>query len=411
MIQTMEIYLVGGAVRDQLLGRPVTDHDWVVVGATPKQLLDQGYKQVGADFPVFLHPETHEEYALARTERKSGHGYSGFEVQFDPSVTLEDDLARRDLTINAMAKAENGDLIDPYQGQQDLKKRLLRHVTDSFREDPLRVLRVARFAARYAHLGFTVAPETCQLMSEIAASGELEHLTAERVWTEMSRALTETTPSEFFQILRQVGALSRVFPALDVLFGVPQPMRWHPEIDTGVHTLKALDIARAETDDVGTLTATLCHDLGKGMTPKENWPSHRGHEQLGADHIRQIAEQYRWPKRVADLSEKVARFHTHCHKINSLRPSTVVKLLGDLNAFRQPETVDRFALACEADARGRSGFENTTYPQADLLKACARACAEITAQPFVAEGLQGKAIGEAMHKARINAVKSVLSAS
>ncbi|EAR10940.1 multifunctional CCA addition/repair protein [Reinekea blandensis] len=407
----MNIYLVGGAVRDQYLNLPVKDRDWVVVGARPQQLLDLGYKQVGADFPVFLHPQTHEEYALARTERKSGHGYSGFNVHFDPDVTLEDDLARRDLTINAMAQAENGELFDPYQGLQDLEQKKLRHVTEAFREDPLRVLRVARFAARYDHLGFTVADETLQLMHSMVTSGELAYLTPERVWTELSKALTEATPSTFFNILRQCGALKVVFPELDRLFGVPQPMRWHPEIDTGIHVLKALDTARKQTNQVATLFASLCHDLGKGLTPSAHWPSHRGHESLGADLIPGLAKKYRWPKQVADLTEKVARYHTHCHRIDELKPSTIVKLLGDLNAFRQPETVENFVLACQADARGRSGFEQTDYPQGDVLKACLEACIDVTAQPFIDDGLTGKAIGEAMNSARVQAVANIVRPS
>lgn len=405
----MEIYLVGGAVRDQLLNLPVKDRDWVVVGARPQELLDLGYKQVGADFPVFLHPRTNEEYALARTERKSGHGYGGFDVQFDPSVSLEDDLARRDLTINAMAMTSDNTVIDPYHGQQDLHNKVLRHVTAAFREDPLRVLRVARFAARYAHLGFTIAPQTLALMQSITDSGELEHLSAERVWSELSRALGENTPSEFFNVLRQVGALAIIFPALDALFGVPQPMRWHPEIDTGIHVLKSLDVARDSTDDVAILFATVCHDLGKGMTPSQYWPSHRGHEQLGADLILELGKRYRWPNRVTDLAQKVARYHTLCHRIEELRPGTIVELLSNLNGFRQPETVRQFTLACAADARGRSGLEHQDYPQAGILHKCLTACQAITAKPFVEQGLTGKAIGNAIEQARIQAVKTTLN--
>lgn len=404
----MEVFLVGGAVRDQQLKLPVNDRDWVVVGARPEQLLDLGYQQVGADFPVFLHPDSHEEYALARTERKSGHGYGGFEVHFDPDVSLEEDLARRDLTINAMAQSPSGELIDPYGGLNDLAKGLLRHVTEAFREDPLRVLRVARFAARYDHLGFRVATETLTLMRAMVDSGELTYLTPERVWSEMSRALTEPSPSVFFKVLRQCGALKPVFPELDRLFGVPQPMRWHPEIDTGIHVLKALDIARQATDDPATLLATLCHDLGKGLTPADKWPSHRGHEGMGANLIRKLAKQYRWPKRAAELTEKVARFHTHCHRINELKPTTIVKLLSDLNAFRRPENAKAFVLACEADARGRSGFEATDYPQGDLLLSCLNACSAMRAEPFIEQGLTGKAIGDAMTDARARAVRNIV---
>lgn len=403
----MQTYLVGGAVRDSLLNIPVKDRDWVVVGATPDLLLNKGFQQVGADFPVFLHPETKEEYALARTERKSGHGYTGFEVSFDSSVTLEDDLLRRDLTINAMALDDNNHLVDPFNGQQDLEDRVLRHVSDAFREDPLRVLRVARFSARFAHLGFTVAPETLSLMRDIAASGELKHLTAERVWVEMSRALLEETPSEFFKVLRQAKALKEVFPELDALFGVPQPMRWHPEIDTGIHTLKALDIARKKSDNVSVLLATLCHDLGKALTPSDRWPSHRGHEGFGADLIKQINKNYKWPTKPATLAEVVARYHTHCHTVYKLKPSTILDLLIKINGFRQPERVEQFVLACESDARGRSGLESIEYPQGQFLLKCLEACEAITSETYVAAGLTGKAIGDAIYRDRINSIKGL----
>jgi tRNA nucleotidyltransferase (CCA-adding enzyme) len=403
----MKSYLVGGAVRDQLLNIPVKDKDWVIVGATPKQLIELNYQQVGADFPVFLHPETKEEYALARTERKSGIGYKGFEVSFDASVTLEEDLIRRDLTINAIAQDDRGNLIDPYGGQKDLNDRVLRHVSPAFREDPLRVLRIARFSARFAHLGFTIADETQELLIEMSNSGELRSLVAERVWSELSRALIEKTPSQFFYTLRQSQALSSVFPELDKLFGVPQPMRWHPEIDTGVHTLLALDSARNHTDDIDILFATLCHDLGKGLTPKSIWPSHHGHEGSGADLIKKISKTYKWPIKPATLAENVARYHTHCHKISELKPSTILKLLNNLNGFRNPNGIESFTIACKADAQGRTGLESINYPQKEQLIAYLNECSEVTAQQFVEKGLTGKAIGEAIANERINRIKNI----
>ena len=400
----MQTYLVGGAVRDARLNIATKDRDWVVVGSTPQQMLELGYQQVGADFPVFLHPQSKEEYALARTERKSGHGYAGFEVAFDASVSLEEDLLRRDLTINAMALSDDGTLIDPYGGEQDLNAGILRHVSDAFREDPLRVLRIARFAARFAHLGFTIAAETEALLGEMSQSGELEHLVAERVWAEMSRALSEPTPAEFFRVLKRVGALKVIFPELDALFGVPQTMRWHPEVDTGIHTLMALQYARSKTQDITVLMAVLCHDLGKALTPKETLPSHHGHEAVGADLSKTLAKRYKWPNAVARLVEDVARFHTHCHRIAELKPSSTLKLLKNLQGFRQEEKVHQFALACEADFCGRSGFEHHHYPQANILLRALDACSQIQSHQFVAQGLTGKAIGEAIDQARIKAL-------
>ncbi|WP_320824063.1 multifunctional CCA addition/repair protein [Reinekea sp.] len=403
----MQIYLVGGAVRDKLLGVATQDRDWVVVGSHPDQLKAMGYQQVGADFPVFLHPVSKEEYALARTERKTGSGYQGFTVDFDSSVTLAEDLARRDLTINAMAEDEQGQLIDPFNGQADLNKRILRHVSPAFREDPLRVLRIARFAARFHHLGFSIAEDTQHLLTAMAESGELTDLVTERVWTEMARALTETTPSEFFKVLKRVNALKTIFPELDRLFGVPQTMRWHPEVDTGIHSLKALDWARSNSDDLEVLLATLCHDLGKGLTAQDVLPSHRGHEQLGANLLPGIAKRMKWPTNPAQLAESVARYHTLCHTLPELRPATILGLLKNLNAFRQPARVEQFALACAADFYGRSGFEQFNYPQRDLLITCASACAAVQAKPFVAQGLIGKAIGEAMDLARIEVLSQL----
>lgn len=403
----MDIYLVGGAVRDALLGIEVKDRDWVVVGAAPDDLINQGYQQVGADFPVFLHPKTHEEYALARTERKSGQGYHGFEVCFDDSVSLVDDLKRRDLTINAIAQHEHGELIDPYHGQADLNAKVLRHVSSAFREDPLRVLRTARFAARFYNHGFRVADETMTLMRDMAQSGELAHLVHERVWQETERALSEPKPSEYFNVLKRAGALCCIFPELDALFGVPQTQRWHPEVDTGIHTLKALDVARSNTNDTTVLMATLCHDLGKGLTPKDKLPSHHGHEQIGADLIKTLGPRYRWPVAVTQLAEKVAHFHTHCHGIANLKPSTLLNMLKQLDAFRDEHVVKRFGLCCTADYQGRSGFEDKPYPQAGWLQQARDSAAAINAKPFVQQGLKGAEIGSAMDTARINALKAL----
>ncbi len=403
----MKTYLVGGAVRDNLLNLPVKDRDWVIVGATVEHLVSEGFTQVGADFPVFLHPKSKEEYALARTERKSGSGYKGFEVTFDANVTLEEDLERRDLTINAIAQDANGTLIDPFSGQQDIRRKLLRHVSPAFREDPLRVLRIARFSARFAHLGFEIASETMELLQQMVQSGELEHLVPERVWSETSRALTSQTPSEYFRVLKRVGALKIVFPELDRLFGVPQPFRWHPEVDTGIHTLKALDIARSYSENINVLMATVCHDLGKGLTPLELIPSHRGHEAIGADLIKNIAKAYKWPVKTASLAEHVARYHTHCHNIFSLKASGILKLLNNISAFRNDEHAEQFCLVCEADARGRSGFEHSSYPQKEFLLQCLVVCKTVQAKEFIDQGCKGVAIGEAISQRRIALIKQL----
>ena len=403
----METYLVGGAVRDHLLNLPVKDKDWVIVGAKPEQLMALGYKQVGADFPVFLHPKTKEEFALARTERKSGHGYKGFDVSFDSNVTLNEDLERRDLTINAIAQDERGKLIDPFNGQADIEQKRLRHVSDAFREDPLRVLRIARFSARFYHLGFTIADDTNTLLREMVQSGELEHLVQERVWAETSRALTTQTPSEYFRVLKRIGALKIIFPELDRLFGVPQPFRWHPEVDTGIHTLKTLEIARSRTDNIDVLMAAVCHDLGKGLTSADIIPSHRGHEGKGADLIKRIAKNYRWPVKTAILAENVARYHTHCHNIFTLKPSSILKLLTNINAFRNEEQADLFTMVCEADALGRSGFESSSYPQRNFLLNCLTLCNTVNAQEFIEQGITGKAIGESIMERRIQLLKQL----
>lgn len=359
----MKIYLVGGAVRDQLLNLPVKDRDWVVVGATPETLLQQGYQQVGKDFPVFLHPDTHEEYALARTERKSGSGYTGFTCYAAPDVTLEDDLQRRDLTINAIAYSAKGEYIDPYHGIDDIHAKLLRHVSDAFSEDPLRVLRVARFAARFAPLGFTIAPETMSLMQEMTNSGELNALTAERVWKETEKALHSQAPQVYFEILHQCGALKILFPEINALFGVPAPKKWHPEIDTGIHTMMVLAMASRLTDDIAVRFSALCHDLGKGVTPVENWPHHHGHGPAGVPLVEALCQRYRIPNQIRDLAKLAAKYHDHLHRIERMRPSKIIRLFDAIDAWRKPERIDQLAIISEADARGRQGSENLSYPQ------------------------------------------------
>ena len=407
----MKTYLVGGAVRDSLLGHPFTERDYVVVGATPEELLAKGYSQVGKDFPVFLHPETKAEYALARTERKSGHGYHGFEVHADPGVTLEEDLLRRDLTINAIAKDDDDNLIDPYGGQQDLENKILRHVSQAFVEDPLRVLRTARFAARYAHLGFTVAPETIALMSEITASGELEHLPAERIWNETERALGERSPAVFVEVLRECGALKALLPEVDILFGVPQTAEYHPEIDTGVHVLMCLEQAAALTEDSAVRFAVLLHDLGKGTTPKADWPSHIAHEQRGVKLVKRVCKRLKAPNRHRDLALAVCEYHLLCHRALELRGKTVLKLLRATGALRQPSRFEGFLLACEADSRGRKGLEQRPYPQAEYLARALATAQEVTAADFADQGLAGRALGEAITAEQTRRLEALRSAS
>jgi tRNA nucleotidyltransferase (CCA-adding enzyme) len=404
----VEVYLVGGAVRDELLGRPVVERDWVVVGATPEELARLGYQPVGRDFPVFLDPRNGEEYALARTERKQGHGYHGFVFQTGAGIALEEDLARRDLTINAMAKAKDGHLIDPYQGQRDLQARVLRHVSPAFAEDPVRVLRVARFAARFEPLGFSVHPETLALMTQIVASGEVDHLVPERVWAETLRALAEPAPGRFIEVLRECGALARVMPELDRLFGVPQRAEFHPEIDTGIHTLLSLEQAVSLGAIPRVRFAVLVHDLGKAETPRSEWPRHRGHEQHSERLVRAFSQRLRAPNDFRELAATVARYHTHCHRALALRPATVLKLLEALDAFRRPDRLKEFLVACEADARGRSGFEQRDYPQAELLRQAAAAAGEVTARRFVEAGERGPAIGQAMREERIRRIAAGL---
>ncbi|KOC90099.1 multifunctional CCA addition/repair protein, partial [Winslowiella iniecta] len=362
----MKTYLVGGAVRDGLLKLPVKDKDWVVVGATPQAMLEQGYQQVGRDFPVFLHPKSREEYALARTERKSGQGYTGFVTDFAAEVTLEQDLMRRDLTINAIARDEHGEFIDPYGGRDDLEKRLLRHVSAAFNEDPLRVLRVARFAARFAHLGFRIADDTRQLMRQMAASGELAHLTAERVWKETESALQSANPQVYFQVLRDCEALAVLFPEIDNLYGVPAPAKWHPEIDTGIHTLMTLAIAAQLSPETDVRFATLCHDFGKALTPPEKWPSHHGHGLAGVPLVEGLCQRLRVPNHIRDLSILVAEVHDLVHTIEKHPPEILIQLFDRIDAWRKPQRVGQIALTSEADARGRTGFESNPYPQGDF---------------------------------------------
>ena len=403
----MEVYLVGGAVRDQLLGFPVIERDWVVVGATPDELLQQGYQQVGKDFPVFLHPQTKEEYALARTERKQGHGYTGFAVHCDPSITLEEDLLRRDLTVNAMALDPDGTIIDPYGGQKDLANGSLRHVSDAFVEDPLRVLRTARFSARYAHRGFTVAPETMALMEQIVTKDELNHLPSERLWTEMNRALGEQDPDVFISVLRDCKALQALIPELDALFGVPQNAQHHPEIDTGVHTLMALQQARLTTASTEVLFAVLMHDLGKGTTPPNEWPRHIAHEQRGLQLIKAVCKRLKTPNHHKALALQVCEYHTHCHRALELRGKTLMKLLTATDALRRPERFELFLQACEADARGRLGLEEREYPQADYLRKARKVAASISASHSSLTGLQGKELGEGLRAQRIKALDAL----
>lgn len=402
----LDIYLVGGAVRDALLGRTVVERDWVVVGATAEQMLARGFRPVGKDFPVFLHPRTGEEYALARTERKSARGYHGFTVHASPEVTLEDDLARRDLTINAMARARDGRLIDPYGGQRDLRERRLRHVSAAFAEDPVRILRLARFAARYAPLGFSVADETRALMRGMVENGEVDALVAERVWQETERALGEAAPRRFFEVLRDCGALARLLPELDALFGVPQPERWHPEIDSGVHTLMVLDAATRLSPDPATRFAALLHDLGKGTTPREEWPRHVAHEARGAALVNALCARMRVPAAFRELAELTARHHGLVHKVFELRATTVLRLLERLDALRRPARFEQVLMACEADARGRTGFEDTPYPQRAWLLALREQVRAVPVKPLIERGLSGQTLASALFMARARAVKA-----
>ncbi len=400
----MQRYLVGGAVRDQLLNIEVYDKDWVVVGATPDELIKQGYVAVGKDFPVFLHPETKQEHALARTERKVGAGYTGFECYFAPDVTLEEDLQRRDLTINAIAQHPDGTLIDPYHGQQDLEDRMLRHVSEAFVEDPLRVLRVARFAAKLSHLGFRVADETMALMRSIAESGELAHLTAERVWQEWHKSLTTPDPQVFIEVLRACGALAIVLPELDQLFGVPQPEKWHPEIDTGVHTLLVAKQAALLSDSPTVRFAAQVHDLGKGITPQSEWPSHKMHCHTGLKLIKALCERVRVPNEYRDLALMVCEQHSNIHRAAELRPETKLKILNKFDVWRKPERLNDILLCCMADSRGRTGHEDIEYPQKTIFERAYQAALSVEVQTIIQDGFKGAAIRGEMEKRRIVAI-------
>ena len=403
----MKTYLVGGAVRDELLDYPHKEKDWVVVGTTPEEMLAAGFQQVGKDFPVFLHPETREEYALARTERKTSPGYKGFDVHATPEVTLEQDLLRRDLTINAIAKDEAGEIIDPFNGLQDIHDRTLRHVSPAFSEDPVRILRVARFAARYLHLGFIVADETMQLMKQMVADGEVDALVPERVWQEMEKALGERSPSRFIEVLRDCGALERILPELDRLFGVPQPEEHHPEVDTGIHTLMVLQQACRLSDDTEVRFAALMHDLGKGVTPESEWPQHIEHEARGADIVLDVCKRLRIPNEYRDLAERTARFHLHYHRALELKPSTVVKTLEQLDAFRKPQRFEKFLLASEADARGRPGHENNTFPQGRFFRKAYEQACKVDVSSLVEQGYNNRALAEKIREERIRLVSAI----
>jgi len=404
----VKTFLVGGAVRDALLRLPVKDRDWVVVGATPDAMLAEGYQQVGRDFPVFLHPRSREEYALARTERKSGNGYTGFVTQFAPDVTLEQDLQRRDLTINAIAQSDSGELIDPYGGQRDLAKRQLRHVSSAFNEDPLRVLRVARFAARFAHLNFRIADETQALMREMAVSGELAHLTAERVWKETEKALLTRNPQVYFQVLRDCGALQVLFPEIDNLYGIPAPIKWHPEIDTGIHALMTLAMSAALSDQLDVRFATLFHDVGKALTPAEKWPSHHGHGLAGVPIVEALCQRLRVPNQVRDLALVVTEFHDVVHTIERQPADALIALFDRIDAWRKPDRVEKMALTSEADARGRAGLESMTYPQGDYLRQAFALAQAVPTKEVVAAGFKGAEVREELTRRRVAVLQAQL---
>ena len=407
----MKVYLVGGAVRDQLLGLPVKDRDWIVVGAVPATLLSLGYQQVGKDFPVFLNPKTKEEYALARTERKSSAGYTGFICDFSPTITLEQDLIRRDLTINAMAQSEDGEIIDPYGGKQDLENRILRHISPAFSEDPLRVLRVARFAARYHSLGFKIASETLSLMAELAQSEELQHLTAERVWLETEKALNEKNPEIYFETLHKTGALKVLFPEIDALYGVPNPVKHHPEVDSFIHTMLVLKQAVNLTENNPILNksavrfAAICHDLGKALTPQNILPHHYGHEQAGIKPTRSLCKRLKVPSYFQELAELTCEFHSHIHKAFELRAETVITLFNRFDVWRKPQRFQEFLQVCLADTRGRTGFENKDYPQIDYINRLLQAANEVDVQQVIADGFEKQEIRNELTKRRILAVK------
>ena len=407
----MKVYLVGGAVRDQLLGLPVKDRDWIVVGSDPATLLSLGYQQVGKDFPVFLNPKTKEEYALARTERKSSAGYTGFICDFSPTITLEQDLIRRDLTINAMAQSEDGEIIDPYGGKQDLENRILRHISRAFSEDPLRVLRVARFAARYHYLGFKIASETLSLMAELAQSEELQHLTAERVWLETEKALNEKNPEIYFETLHKTGALKVLFPEIDALYGVPNPVKHHPEVDSFIHTMLVLKQSVNLTENNPILNksavrfATICHDLGKALTPQNILSHHYGHEQAGIKPTRTLCKRLKVPSYFQELAELTCEFHTHIHKAFELRAETVITLFNRFDVWRKPQRFQEFLQVCLADTRGRTGFENKDYPQINYINQLLQAANEVDVQQIIADGFEKQEIRNELTKRRILAIK------
>lgn len=405
----MKIFAVGGAVRDELLGLPVKDRDYVVVGATPKDMVAQGFRPVGKDFPVFLHPRTHEEYALARTERKTAPGYKGFVFHTDPDVTLEQDLVRRDLTINAIARADGGTLVDPFNGKKDLQERVFRHVSDAFVEDPVRILRVARFAARF--IDFTVASETNALMQSMVAAGEVDALVPERVWQELARGLMEVQPSRMFEVLRACGALARILPELDVLWGVPQPQKYHPEIDTGVHVMMVIDTAARANYALPVRFAALVHDLGKGATPATEWPSHHGHEELGVELVERVCQRLKTPGDARDLALMTAREHGNVGRALDLRASTIVNLFGRCDAFRKPQRFIDMLRATECDYRGRTGYAEQPFPQFAYLQAALHAARSVNAG--VIAGMfqqQPQRIPEAIHAARVEVVNQMMQA-
>jgi tRNA nucleotidyltransferase (CCA-adding enzyme) len=405
----MKIYSVGGAVRDELLGLPVVDRDYVVIGATPEQMVAQGYRPVGRDFPVFLHPQTREEYALARTERKTARGYHGFAFHTAPDVTLEQDLARRDLTINAIARDEDGNLVDPHHGARDLKARVLRHVGPAFTEDPVRILRLARFAARFARFGFSIADETLQLMRSMVANGEADALVAERVWQELSRGLMEAKPSRMFETLRACGALGRVLPEVDALYGVPQTAAHHPEIDTFVHVMMVIDYAASRQYALDVRFAALTHDLGKGATPREQWPRHIAHEKRSVDLVDALCERLRVPTECRDLALIMAKQHGNIHRAAELRAGTLVQILQSADAFRKPERFARLLQACESDFRGRLGFDERPYPQAERMAAAFEAAAAVDSGAIAEQYAEPSRIKQAIHQARVAAVRTVLN--
>ena len=406
----MEVYLVGGAVRDEQLGLPVVERDWCVVGATPEEMTSLGYRPVGKDFPVFLHPESKEEYALARTEQKTGLGYHGFRFDTSPDVTIEQDLERRDLTINAMAKDDEGRLIDPFGGVRDIQAKRLRHVSAAFGEDPVRILRTAKFAARFARQEFRIAAETLELMSQMVAAGEVDALVPDRVWKETEEALAGPAPRVFFEVLRDCGALAVVYPEIDALFGVPQPEQWHPEIDCGLHTMLVLEQAALLSTDVDVRFAALVHDLGKATTPRRQLPQHPGHERRSVELVRAMAERLPVPTACRELGALAAEFHGHCHRAFELRAATVLKVLERVDAFRRPERFEKFLLACEADARGRTGLEDRPYPQADYFREAHRQAAAVTIDDLTGGDRDGAEVGAELRRRRRSAIEAVKSA-